>query len=98
MGLDGSIDDPFDFRAEPAMTFIRTAQMRNETRGLRGCRVPSDQSSHRAGRHTESLRGGCNARRDRSVTVQGIADGGFTLLSIIPDHLIDVAEGLEALI
>jgi hypothetical protein len=98
MSLDGSIDDPFDFGAEPAMTFIRTAQIRDETCRLRGCRVSRNQSSYGAGRHTESLRGGCNARRDRSVTVQGIADGGFALLSSGPDHLIDVAEGLEALI
>jgi hypothetical protein len=34
MGLDGSIDDPFDFRTKPAMTFIWTAQMRYETRCL----------------------------------------------------------------
>ena len=63
-----------------------------------GCRVSRNQSSYGAGRHTESLRGGGHARRDRSVTVQGIADGGFALLSSGPNHLINVAEGLEALI
>jgi hypothetical protein len=30
--------------------------------------------------------------------MQGIADGRFTLLSLSPVQLIDVAEGLEALI
>ena len=98
MSLDGGINDSFDFRAEPSMTFIRTAQMRDETCCLRRRRVSRNQSAHGAGRHTESLRGGFNARRDRSVTVQGVADGGFTLLSLSPGHLIDVSEGLEALI
>jgi hypothetical protein len=80
------------------MTFIWAAQMRDETRCLRGCRVSHNQSSHGAGRHTESLRCGFNARRDRSVTMQGIADGSFTLLSLNPFQLIDAAEGFEALI
>ncbi len=74
------------------MAFIRTAQMRDEACRLRGCLVSRNQSPHGAGRHTESLRGGFNARRDRSVTVQGIADGCFALLSLIPDHRIDVAK------
>ena len=36
MGLDSRVDDPFDFRAEPAMAFIRTAQVIDQTRGLAG--------------------------------------------------------------
>ena len=47
---------------------------------------------------TESLRGGFNARRHRSVTVRGIADGGFTLVSLSPYRLIYLAKGLKALI
>jgi hypothetical protein len=34
--MDGGINDPFDIRAEPPMAFLRTGQMGDETRCLRG--------------------------------------------------------------
>jgi hypothetical protein len=34
--MDGRINDPFDIRAEPPMAFLRTGQMGDETRCLRG--------------------------------------------------------------
>ena len=98
MGLDGSIDDSFNVRAEPSTTFIRSAQMRDQTGRLRRRGVSRNQSAHGAWRHTERGRGGFHARRDRPFPLQDISDGSFTQSSLGPAHLIDLAEGLDALI
>ena len=94
MCLNGSIDDPFDVRAESAMAFIGTTKVIDETCCLRGCGVTSNESSYRAGRQPETFRCSFNARRHRSITFDGVTKDGFTLLSFVPNYRINVSKVL----
>jgi hypothetical protein len=96
--VDGGIDDPLDVCAEPTMAFVRTAYVVNKTRCLSGGGVTGDESSYCAGRKPKTLRGGFNARRHRSITREGLANDGLTLLSFFPGYLLNAADVLGALI
>jgi sulfur-oxidizing protein SoxZ len=98
MGLDGGIDNPFQLRAKPPVALLRTGHVGYETRCLRGGSVSRNEPSHGAGGQPESLRRRVDAHGHRSITLQRIANDGFTLLRLGPVRRIDDAELLEALI
>jgi len=56
MGLDSRIYDPFEFWAESPIAILWTGRIGDETRCLRGGRVPYNEPSHCACGYPEDLR------------------------------------------
>ena len=98
MGLNGGIDNPFQFRTEPPVALLRARQLAYETRGLCRGGVSRNESSYRALGQPERLCRCLHSPGHWSIALQRILNDPFTLLRFGPVKLIDDAEVLNALI